>query len=438
VSLFRLRGRLPPYPRRFGWLIAIYFVNRVAASLIWPFMTLFIREQTAGAPPLALAQSGLLAQLGGLQVAIPLPLTAITPLLTIQAIASVIGTALIGLLMDRFGRKRIMLVGLVGYALVLLGMNGASSIGQWLVLLVIYGVMHPVFMVGTNAMTADLVAPEQRVGAYALIRTSSNLAIAVGPAIGGLFIAQSNSVAYFLAAGLCLALVLPVTLLLNETLPEKATQQSAQRRGGFGALLHDRPFMAFISVFALLEVAAALVFNLLSVYVKDQFGMPENQFGLLLTINAGMVVGLQYAVTLMSKRYPALPAIAVGALFYAVGLATYGVAVALPGFALGMVIMTLGELIVAPTSSSLVAEMAPADQRARYMGLLSLTYSFGTGVGPVMGGLLSDAFSPAAIWYAGAGVAALAAVGFALLHQSGLVKTGTDRKIAARVTVSQS
>ncbi|HUN08443.1 MAG TPA: MFS transporter [Aggregatilineales bacterium] len=431
-----LRERLPRYPRRFGWLVVIYFFNRVAASLIWPFMMIFIREQTA------MPTHPALMQIGNVGMTMPLPLVVITPLLSLQAVASVLGTALIGLLMDRFGRKRVMLVGLVGYALVLIGMSGASTLLHWAILLAIYGVMHPVFMVGTNAMTADLVAPEQRVGAYALVRTISNLAIALGPAIGGFFIAQSHTIAYFIAAGVCLVLVPPVTFLLTETLPDRSHADSMRQGSGYAAVFQDRPFMAFIAVFALLEVAAALVFNLMSVYLKDQFAMPENQYGLLLTINSGMVVALQYSVTQVSKRFPALPAIAVGSLFYAVGLSIYGMSAALPAFAFGMVVMTLGELVVAPTSSSLVAEMAPPMQRARYMGLLSLTYSFGTGVGPVLGGLASEAFAPSAIWYGGGLVALAAAAGFALLHQSGIVTVGKaiagQGKITPATVVSEA
>jgi len=79
---------------------------------------------------------------------------------------------------------------------------------------------------------------------------------------------------------------------------------------------------------------------------------------------------------------------------------------------LAMVVMTVGELMVSPTSNALVANMAPPDKRARYMGIYSLTYTFGTGVGPVAGGVLSDSFGPASIWYGGAFTALLAAVGF--------------------------
>ncbi|MBL8120990.1 MAG: MFS transporter, partial [Anaerolineae bacterium] len=118
----------------------------------------------------------------------------------------------------------------------------------------------------------------------------------------------------------------------------------------------------------------------------------------------------------------------VGALFYTMGLSGYALAQSFPHFALGMVVMTIGEMMVAPTSNGLVANMAPTDMRARYMGIYSLTYTMGTGVGPVVGGLLSEAFAPAAIWYGGAFTALLAAVGFFALAR--------DRQIEARANVS--
>jgi MFS family permease len=77
--------------------------------------------------------------------------------------------------------------------------------------------------------------------------------------------------------------------------------------------------------------------------------------------------------------------------------------------------MTIGELMISPTSNALVANMAPPDKRARYMGIYSLTYTFGTGIGPVAGGVLSDSFGPSAIWFGGAFAALAAAVGFYMM-----------------------
>ncbi len=66
-----------------------------------------------------------------------------------------------------------------------------------------------------------------------------------------------------------------------------------------------------------------------------------------------------------------------------------------------MVVMTIGELVLVPTSSTYAANLAPADMRGRYMSLYGLTWNVAAGIGPVAGGFLNDTISPQAIWYGG-------------------------------------
>ncbi len=85
------------------------------------------------------------------------------------------------------------------------------------------------------------------------------------------------------------------------------------------------------------------------------------------------------------------------------------------GFWVCMVVMTIGELILAPTSSTYAANLAPSDKRGRYMSLYGLTWPVGAGIGPIFGGLLNDLLSPQATWYGGMVVGLIGALIFALL-----------------------
>jgi MFS family permease len=115
--------------------------------------------------------------------------------------------------------------------------------------------------------------------------------------------------------------------------------------------------------------------------------------------------------------------LSLGALFYVAGLAGFGLSSLMPHFVLSMVIMTIGELMVAPTATAEVANLAPPDMRARYMGLFSLLYTVGTGIGPMIGGFLSDTFAPSAIWYGGACAALVAAFCFFMMPPLWQMKT---------------
>lgn len=381
-------------PRAFWVLLGGFFINRASAALIWPFLTLFMRQSTGA------------------------PLTTITLLISLQSVSGLLATSVVGVLMDRFGRKWPMIISLLAGAGVLMVMSTATEIWHWAILIVLYGALSPVFYIGTYAMVADLMPPEERTNAYALQRMVANLAIAFGPAVGGIFLATSANLSYYITSSANLILAVLSIFLLTETLPKHKNKKGEPAPAdGYMTMLRDRRFMIFCTTYILVEIAAALTFTLLAVYIKEQFNIPENQFSILLTINALMVVTLQFSITYLTRRFNPLRVVSAGALFYVGGLLIFGLSSLLPHFMLGMVVLTIGELIVSPTATGLAANMAPPAMRARYMGALSLTYTVGAGVGPVIGGVLSDTIAPQAIWYGGAFAALCAAVGFTLLSR---------------------
>ncbi len=150
-------------------------------------------------------------------------------------------------------------------------------------------------------------------------------------------------------------------------------------------------------------------------YVKENFGVPESSYGFIMAANAVMVVLFQYGVTRMTQRYYHLPVLAVGSLFYALGVGSVAWGTGFAGFLLSMVILTIGELIMIPTSTALTANLAPPDMRGRYMGVYGLTWSVAMGIGPVLGGALNDQVAPVAIWYAGLVLGSVAMIGFLIL-----------------------
>jgi MFS family permease len=380
-----LKSTIALYPRQFWLLFGGHFFNQASASLIWPFLTIFMRERLSE------------------------PLTTITLLFTIQAITGLGATSVIGSLMDRFGRKGIMIAGLMANAGLMMAMSGADRLDQWIVLSALYGAVTPIFSVGANAMVADLVEPARRINAYSLLRIVSNLGLAFGPIVGGR-LASNPVVSFHATAAAYVVLAGAVALLLAESL--RPQEKPDEQPGNYLTLLRDRMFLAVFGLSILVMMGATLVFRLMPVYIKENYGIAEDQFGLIVTINAVMVVLFQYGVTRISGRFRPLPVLALGAFIYAMGVGSVALGTTFAAFGISMVIVTCGELLVAPTSTALVANLAPPDMRARYMGLLSITYMIAGGTGPVLGGFLADHIGPPAIWYGGMVVNLIAAFGF--------------------------
>ena len=170
-----------------------------------------------------------------------------------------------------------------------------------------------------------------------------------------------------------------------------------------------------------------LMWTLMPVYAKQNYGIKESLYGLIPTTNALMVVFLQLPVTGITKRYRNRLMMSLGAAFYAIGAGLVSLATGFFGFWISMVVMSFGELVLVPTSSSYASILAPADKRGRYMGLYGLTWSVAVGIGPVFGGLLNDRISPQAIWIGGLVVGMAGAAGFfvqAMRSQRGLSAEG--------------
>jgi MFS family permease len=391
----RFRTEFSHYPRQFWLMFAGMILSTLGATMIWPFLMIYVSESLS------------------------LPLAAVASLMTINAAAGLISSIVSGPIVDRLGRKGVMVVGLIGNGLCYFLLSRAESYGAFALILGGSGLFSPLYRVGTDAMLADLFPQNERADAFALLRMARNIGVATGPALGGFVLAQSYNLGlYGAAAGLAIY-GLMLLFFARETIPPEVTAEKSTLRDqlhGYWQALQDKPFMGLVGAFTLVQMTTALVWVLLSVYVKTEYGIGERLYGWMPTTNALIVVFLQVLITRFTKRYPALQVMRWGSIFYIFAPLLVALAEGFWGFWIAMVVMTLGELIVVPTASATAANLAPVDKRGRYMSLYGLTWNLAAGISPVLGGLLSDQLGVKAPWFGGAVVGALAMGAFWWLH----------------------
>ena len=107
---------------------------------------------------------------------------------------------------------------------------------------------------------------------------------------------------------------------------------------------------------------------------------------------------------------------ALGTLIYAVAFPIYGLASTLSMFILATILITFGEMIVMPVASALVAKFAPEDMRGRYMAMFGFSWHVPSIVAPIIAGLIIDNLDPTLLWLLCGVIAAIATIGFYLLH----------------------
>jgi MFS family permease len=385
------------YPRQFWLMFWGMLISATGASMIWPFLMIYVSEQ------------------------LKLPLIAVTSLMTLSSVMGLIASVIAGPIIDRAGRKWVMAISLGLNATGYFFMSRAHTLPEFALLMALNGAVNPLYRVGADAMMADLIPPDKRIDAYSLMRLANNVGVALGPSLGGFIAAVSYAIAFYCAAAGLLAYGLLMALFAVETLPARHPAGRAappEKFGGYGAIWRDRPFVSFTFNFALVQVCSAVMWVLLAVYAKERYQVSEAQFGWIPTTNATMVLLFQFGLTQVSKRYRPLRVMALGALFYAVATLSIAFGQGFWAFWASMAVMTVGELLLVPTSSTYAANLAPADKRGRYMSLYGLTWGAATAVGPVFGGLLNDTLGPRAIWYGAAAVGFVSVAGFLRLREA--------------------
>lgn len=383
------------YSPQFWLILGGLLIGTIGSSMVFPFLTIYVSEK------------------------LDLPLTDVASLITLNGIIGLAASFVAGPITDRFGRKWIMVLSLIGNGITYYLFRQAETYLFFATLMAMRGLFHPMYKVGTSAMITDLVMPEQRVDAFALMRTADNLGIAIGPAIGGFVAATSYNASFTTASVTLLFFGLSIALFARETVPREAPETGLEakkpRSAGYGEVVKDRQFLAFVFSFTLFKICSVMLWALLAVYAKQNYGLPENQYGFIPTTNALMVVLFQVLMTRFTRRYLPLPVMAIGTMVYAVGVTSIALGQGFWGFWLSFVVVTIGELMIMPTSTTFVANLAPIDKRGRYMSFFSLSQGAGRGIAPLLGGLLNDNIGPKAIWYGGGLIGLVSAACYAVM-----------------------
>lgn len=256
-------------------------------------------------------------------------------------------------------------------------------------------------------MLADMIPSEKRTDAYAINRIANNAAFALGPAIGGFLATRSYNLAFYGAAlgfmtySLLLFFQAKETLVVTEHHDASAPLTGREVFKSYSRVFQDKAYLIFVALVSIGLIAPTLMWILMPVYAKTNYGIPEGLYGWIPTTNALMCVFVQYFVTRITRRHKTIPVVGVGMLIYAVGTGSVALMTGFWGFWLSMVILTFGEITLVPTASKYVADIAPADLRGRYMSMYWLGWGLARTLSPIIGGYLNDNISPQAIWIGG-------------------------------------
>jgi len=402
----RLNKIYHEFPRLFWVVVVVSFIDRIGGTLLFPFFALYITQKFN----VGMTQAGIL--------------------LGLSSLFGLIGSTIGGALTDKFGRKQLILFGLIFSAVSTLGFGLVNEFSVLFPLMVVVGLLSSVAHPAHDAMIADILPEKQRQEGFGILRVVGNLSWIIGPTIGG-FLANIN---FFYLFAIDAVISCVVAAIIFRAIPETKPEPHAHEQSesflqtviGYRIVLRDVAFMAFMVAGMLMLIVYQQMYGSLSVYLRDNHNINPSGYGFLMTTSAITVIFFQFWVSRIIKYRPPFLMMAIGTVFYMIGFALFGVVTAYFLFALNIVIITIGEMIVVPTSQAIAANFAPETMRGRYMAIFGLSWAIPSTVGPGAAGYILDNYNPNLLWYIGGAICALSVLAFYALH----LRLGTHPQFA--------
>ena len=406
--LTRLKKTYDEFPRLFWIVVGTLFVDAIGSTLLFPFFALYITRKFG----VGMTEAGIL--------------------LGISSLFGLIGSVIGGALTDRFGRRQLILFGLVFSALSSLSFGLAWDVKILYYLVIVVGLLSRVAGPAYDAMLADIVPEAKRQEAFGITRVAFNYAWIFGTALGGFIAARSFLALFVIDAVLSLLVAIILFRFLPETKP--AAHSEAQKAesllktaAGYGIVLRDLAYMSFTLAGMIVLIVYQQQYSSLPVYLRDVHNIDSKSYGIMLSISGLEVVLFQIWISRMIRKYPPFLMMMLGAFFFMAGFSMIGFVQGFPFFALALIVATVGEMILFPTNKALAANFAPEDMRGRYMAVYDLGWTIPATFGPAAAGLILDNYNPNLLWYIGGILCAVAALGFYALH----IWLGTQKRFSA-------
>ena len=319
--------------------------------------------------------------------------TAAGLMIAVFAGAQLVMSPIAGRWADQYGRRKMIIYGLIGLSLSAFVFYLSNSIWILYFSRLLGGVGAAMLVPAIFAYIADITTLDQRAKGNSLISAAMSLGIVVGPGIGG-YLAEIDLKMPLLVSAIVafVAVIFSVILLKESRQPSEMEHMTGERESFFVSLASSvkKPYFVILLITLIMSLGLMAYESVLGLFVNDQYGAsPKDIANMVTATGVVSVIAQLFIVDKIVNRFGESSVlilfIMVTALGYLISIfaGSYG---AFFGITL---IIFLGTSILRPVLNTLVSKMAGAEQGFA-MGMNNAYMSIGNVLGPTIAGSLYD------------------------------------------------
>jgi DHA1 family multidrug resistance protein-like MFS transporter len=312
-------------------------------------------------------------------------------LMSTYSLMQLIFAPLWGILSDRIGRKPVLTIGVLGYAIALLLFGLANSFWMLFLARTLSGILSSATMPTAMAYIGDHAPEKERSTGMGQLGAAMGVGIVIGPLLGGFLSTDSLSLPFFIGAGLAFAAFVLVIAILPES---HASQPETDKERHLTRTALSQTFLSPVGILLLLILIMS--FGLTSfqgitgLYVVDKFNFNTKQVGAIWMVMGGMLILVQGTLTgPITKRFGESLLIRAGLVGGALGFIAMSMAVNYLTTLVALGFFTLALALIGPALNAHISRFA-GERQGTVMGWNSAATSLGRVIGPLWAGYLYE------------------------------------------------
>jgi predicted MFS family arabinose efflux permease len=392
ASLNLYRNAYSGLSRQMWWLALVMFINR-SGTMVIPFLTVYLTSRGY-----SIAQAGyVMACFGG---------------------GSILGGYIGGRFTDRFGHYYVQVFSLLLNGVMFIVLAQMQTLAQFMICIFVLSTLGESFRPANSAAIAVYSNESNRTRCYSLNRLAINVGWAIGPAIGGLLASINYQLLFWVDGLTCIVASLFLYFLFSGSRPTISHKKNLQEKINANSAYRDGIFLFGMFCIFLVGVCFFQMFNVITVYYKQQLHLKENVIGGVLALN-GLIIAFVEMILVykLENRRQAVTYMMLGSFFVGLSFLMLNISPAFAFVLLQMVIVTLGEMLLFPFMNNFWVNRSNEHNRGQYAAVYTMSFSAAIVLAPTFASQVATWYGFPVLWVIDFILCSFATFGYFLLKK---------------------